>query len=58
MRVVVGAALYVAFAFLAGTYLNEHLRRRFALPSVLSMILSQVVALLCAWGLLMLLFSL
>lgn len=58
MRVIVGAALYLVFAFLAGTYLNIYLRQRFDFPPVLSMILSQFVALCCAWGLLLLLFSL
>lgn len=58
MRIIVGAALYLVFAFLAGTYLHLYLQRRFALPSLASVILSQVAALFCAWGLLMLLFSL
>ena len=58
MRVLVGAALYLIFAFLAGAYLNLYLQQRFALAPIASMIVSQVAALLCAWGLLVVLFSL
>lgn len=58
MRVVVGAALYCLLAILAGTYLHTYLRRRFALPLLPSVILSQAVAVCGAWGLLVLLFHL
>ena len=57
MRIIVGAALYLIFALLAGTYLNLFLQRRLALPPVACMILSQVVAIACAWVLLVLLFA-
>ena len=58
MRIIVGAGLYLVFALLAGTFLDAYLRQRFSLPRVPSLIVSQVVALCCAWVLLMLLFSL
>jgi uncharacterized membrane protein YraQ (UPF0718 family) len=58
MRIIVGAALYLIFAFLAGSYLQVYLRQRFALAKLPSLILSQVAALGCAWALLILLFSL
>lgn len=58
MRVIVGAALYLAFAFLAGSYLQAYLSRRFSLSPLAAAILSQGVAIICAWVLLVLLFSL